>query len=52
MRDGNDQVLNGLKEGLFVLDENKGKMRFINEVGCTILKNDYLNSTARLIENT
>lgn len=44
LRDGNDQVLNGLEEGLFVIDEAKGKIRFINDAGYTILKNDYLNS--------
>jgi sensor histidine kinase regulating citrate/malate metabolism len=45
--DGNDQVLNGLEEGLFVIDETKGKIRFINDAANIILKNDYLNSNAR-----
>ena len=49
MRDGNDQVLNGLKEGLFVIDETKGKIRFINAFGNIILN---LASNARLIDNT
>ena len=51
MRDGNDQVLNSLKEGLFVIDEAKGRMRFINETGHTILKSNYLTSGSMLIDN-
>jgi len=51
LRDGNDQILNGLQEGLFVIDETKGKMRFLNEAGNTIIKKDYLTSNAKLNGN-
>ena len=51
MRNGNEQVLDGLKEGLFVIDEAKGRMRFINETGHTILKSNYLTSGSMLIDN-
>ena len=40
LRNGNDMVLHGLEEGIFVIDETKGKIRFINEAGYTILKDD------------
>ena len=52
MRDGNDQVLNSLKEGLFVIDEAKGRMRFINKAGYDILKENYLTSASRLSDDT
>ena len=45
-RVGNDQILNGLQEGLFVIDETNGKMRFLYEAGKIIIKNDYLTSNA------
>ena len=51
MRNGNDHVLDGLKEGLFVIDEAKGRMRFINETGQTILKSNYLTSCSMLIDS-
>lgn len=51
LRNGNDQVLDGLKEGLFVIDEAKGRMRFINETGQTILKSNYLTSGSMLIDS-
>ena len=51
MRNGNEQVLDGLKEGLFVIDEAKGRMRFINETGQTILRSNYLTSGSMLIDS-
>ena len=51
LRDGNDQILNGLREGLFVIDESKSKMRFLNEAGNIFIKSDYLTSNAKLNGN-
>ena len=45
LRGGNDSLLNNLKEGVFVIDEVKDKIRFVNEAGDTNLKKNYLNSS-------
>jgi len=45
-------VLNGLKEGLFVIDEAKGKIRFMNEAGYQVLSNGYLTSNSKLVGST
>ena len=38
LRTGNDKLLNNLKEGVFVVDETKDKIRFVNEAGEAILR--------------
>jgi hypothetical protein len=50
LRSGNDTLLNNLKEGVFVIEETKEKIHFINEAGDTILKKNDFQSMTHLEE--